>query len=82
MRRRADDVGYERVALTNDIHQGGADGPPAWLVFSSPERSLLEEYRVFTDLREARDFADSQAEDAGRDGWSIYPLWAGNAIDE
>ena len=50
------------------------DSPIAWMVFCY--RDLDYEYKVFTEHRDAADYANDQAEQAGVETWPVYALWA------
>lgn len=64
------------IRLSDDWHQ---DEPLAYLVKCYD--TTLCEYKVFTEGRDARDFASEQedlARGAGQtEDWQVYPLYAG-----
>ena len=63
------------IELADEIKQ---DEPLGYFVFSA---GGMWDYKVFADLVEAEDYATDQQEEANTDGWPIYPLFAGNALD-
>lgn len=69
-----------QLTLSDDWHQ---DEPLAYAVkcFST----TMEEYRVFTNRRDADDFASDQQYRSIASGepadWVVYPLYAGNPME-
>lgn len=69
----------KEVEISDEVRQNETDGPVAYMVFTFEDD--LHEYKLFTDQREAVDFANDCAERSKED-WPIYPLWAGHAATE
>lgn len=63
------------IELTDWIRQ---DEPVGYLVFC-PESCVFCEYKIFTDLKDAKDFANHES---NMDVVSIYPLYASHPIEE
>jgi len=70
------------IELTDDLHQlPDRDGPPAFLVFCHSRDAVSTDYLVFSEIRDARDYAAQCEEIEPEKGdWPIYPLWAGHDI--
>ncbi len=73
------------IELTDEIHQGDDEEPVAWLVLNHPDlhiNGLVPEYDIFIKEIDARHHAESNsARQLGVKPWSIYPLYAGKAIE-
>ena len=63
------------IELTDEILQ---DEPLGYLVFAAGGD---KDFGVFTDLVDAEHYAADQQEESEADGWPIYPLYAGHALD-
>lgn len=61
------------VALSKDVHQ---EEPVGYLVFSETGESVL-----FYSYREADDMAHNIEIDSEEENWPVYPLYAGEAIE-
>lgn len=64
------------IELAEEIDQSE---PVGYLVFAAGGD---KDFRVFTDLFEAENYASDQQEEDETDGWPIYPLYASHALDD
>lgn len=64
------------IELTDEICQ---KNPVAYFVFSHSD--TMQEYKIFDCQMQAENYAADQQEEAETDGWPIYPLYAGHALD-